>query len=579
MTLIAGIISRNHRSIPHSACESLRQSISRHGDDAVSDFRDDRSYFAKVDIGAFGEPGLIADSSGSLSLLAGEPLLALANDGSWQSRQQDLELIHEGFRRGDWEILRRAEGTFCAANYQPSSAKLTLISDKLGLRPLYYWEDGNYFAFASALRILEQLPLFAKQMDLRAVTEIVALGFPLADRTPRANISALKSAEILEVTERSILRHCYWHWDELKESSDSEPGHLAEVYERFQTAVARRIRNDRSTVAYLSGGLDSRCVVGALANRGVRVHTFNFARPGTQDQIFGDAFAREVGSVHEGIPKQAGDHVPDYSSLLARAWSGSSRRLGEPVMRPSLAWSGEGGSVLLGHVHLNQSIVELMRAGKIDAAIEEFCQREYVHIPAKLLKPKILEMVAGLIREGIRSELSTFHSQDAARNFYLFLMLNDQRRKLAGHFENIDLHRLEFQLPFFDSALIAAIIKVPIELCLAHKFYTKWLQLFQSVVTAVPWQAYPGHEPCPLPAPPGLVYQWDEKDHPVERASENKRLMKQVAELLNSSDFPDEILSKRNLRLASWIHSLGWRDYGHVIKAAQVYHSHWRASQ
>ena len=235
-----------------------------------------------------------------------------------------------------------------------------MITDKLGLRPLYYWKDENYFAFASALRILEQLPLVAKQIDLHAVTEIVALGFPLADRTPRANISALKSAEILEVTERSISRHCYWRWDELEESSDSEPGHLAEVYERFQAAVARRIRNDRSTVAYLSGGLDSRCVVAALAHQGVRVHTFNFARPGTQDQIFGDAFAREIGSVHEAIPKEAGDHVPDYSSLLARSWGASRKRLSEPALRSSLAWSGEGGSVLLGHVHMNQAIVELI---------------------------------------------------------------------------------------------------------------------------------------------------------------------------------------------------------------------------
>jgi hypothetical protein len=571
------MVSRNDRSIPDSACESLRQSISRHGDDVVSDYQDERSYFAKVDIGAFREPGLIAESNGALSLLAGEPLITLGAEASWQSRQRDLELIHEELKRGDREILRRAEGTFCAANYQPSSGTLLLITDKLGIRPLYYWEDENYFAFASALRVLENLPLIAKQIDLRAVTEIVALGFPLADRTPRANISALKSAEILEVTKSRISRHCYWRWDELEASSDSEPVHLAEVYERFQTAVARRIRNDRATVAYLSGGLDSRCVVAALANQGLRVHTFNFARPDTQDQIFGDAFAREIGAVHEAIPKEAGDHVPDYSSLLARSWSASRKRLSEPALRSSLAWSGEGGSVLLGHVHMNQAIVELMRAGKIEAAIEEFCRREYVHIPAKLLKPKTFRTVASLVKEGVRSELNTFHSKDAARNFYLFLMLNDQRRKLAGHFENIDLHRLEFQLPFFDSALIAAIIKVPIELCLTHKFYTKWLQCFQPVVTSVPWQSYPGHEPCPLPAPPGLVYQWDEKDQPVERASENKRLMKHVAELLSASDFPNEILSKRNLRLASWIHSLGWRDYGHVIKAAQIYHSHWRA--
>ena len=32
-----------------------------------------------------------------------------------------------------------------------------------------------------------------------------------------------------------------------------------------------------------------------------------------------------------------------------------------------MVWSGEGGSVMLGHVHLSESIIELMRAGNVDA--------------------------------------------------------------------------------------------------------------------------------------------------------------------------------------------------------------------
>ncbi len=579
MTLIAGILSRNDRPIPESAAESLRRSISRHGEDEVSILKDRRSCFAKVDIGAFHESGLVAESSGAVSMLAGEPLLSVDGYASHQSRQQDLQLIHEGLKRGNREILRRAEGTFCVASYQPDSATLYLIADKLGVRPLYYWIDEDYFAFASALRILESLPLITKQIDLRAVTEIVALGAPLGQRTPFANISVLKSAEVLQLTNGKISSGCYWHWDEIPPSSTSEQTHLDEVHQSFQNAVKRRVGNDRTTVAYLSGGLDSRCVVAALVDQNVRVHTFNFARPETQDYIFGNSFAGKIGTVHKAIPKEIADHVPDYSTMLSRFWRATEDSRNEPDTRSSLAWSGEGGSVLLGHVHMNQTIVELMRTGKIDEAIEEFCRQEYVHVSSKLLKPKVFKTVAGLLKAGIKEELSGFQSADAARNFYLFLMLNDQRRKLSGHFENIDLHRLEFQLPFFDGAFLASVIKVPVDLCLAHKFYTKWLAHFHPTVTSVPWQVYPGHEPCPLPAPQDLVYQWNEKQQPAERAAEKKQVMKQAAEVLNANDFPDDILSKPKLRVAAWIHSIGWRNYEHVIKAARIYHAYWRATQ
>jgi len=151
-------------------------------------------------------------------------------------------------------------------------------------------------------------------------------------------------------------------------------------------------------------------------------------------------------------------------------------------------------------------------------------------------------------------------------------MHNDQRRKLISHFENIDLHRLEFQLPFFDGRFLESVIATPLDLCLRHKFYVKWLSRFIPEVTAVPWQAYPGHEPCPLETPVGLAYQWNERYQANENAPKKRWAMRQAFELLGSVDFPSRILSKRNLRLAALIHLTGWRDYQYAIEAAQTYH-------
>ncbi len=579
MTLIAGIISRQQNQVvSDSACDALKRLISRNPADEVNVFRDERSCIVKVDVGAYGEPGFKADESGALTVLAGEPLLDLDGEGAWQSREHDAALIHDGCKRSDWDVLKTAQGVFCAAHYQPASGALSLIADKLGLRPIYYWMDDRFVVFSSALRILEGFGEIPKKMDVRAVTEIVGLGVPLGSRTPYANIFTLKAAEVVQVTEQKISRQHYWRWDNIAPSDEPEEKLLAELYHRFEIAVARRNRRDTTTIAYLSGGLDSRCVVAALHSEQTRVHTFNFARPHTQDQIFGLDFARQVDAIHEEVPKEPGDHVPDYSSLMAQVWNASKHRKGYPAERPALVWSGEGGSVALGHVHINEKIVELMRAGQIEEAIETYIEREYVYVSSKLFRPKVFSNLAGLINKGIREELDELHAEDPARSFYLFLMLNDQRRKLARHFENIDLHRLEFQLPFFDSAFLAAIVALPIDLCLRHKFYVKWLKHFHPSVTSVPWQAYPNHEPCPLPVPEGLAYQWAKEYQAAERATQKQRLMRQAAEILRAADFPGEILSRRNLRLATWIHSTGWRDYEHIIEAARIFHTYWKKS-
>ena len=569
MTLIAGIFSRNSQPLADSACAGLRQTISRNPADEVEIFRDHRSCFAKVDIGAFRQPGFFQDASGALSLLAGEALLSNRDISS--NRLQDLTAIHEQALKANWNGLREADGTFCMVHYQPQTGTLSLVADKVGVRPLYFWLDDELVVFASALRILEELSFVPKRMDLRAVTEVVALGTPLADRTPYAGIFLLKPAEIVQITNEGTSRSSYWRWDEIKTESDSEPIRLATVYDRFQSAIKRRNGNDEATAAYLSGGLDSRCIVAALCHNGVRVRTVNFARPGTQDYHFGNDFAEKIGSVHESIPKEKGDNIPDYSSLMARALGGSNP--GQwPAARRQLAWSGESGSGLLGGVGLSESVVALMRAGKVDSAIEQYLQSGQRNIPVKLFRPEILESLREVSQQGIREELDELQAEDAGRNFYLFLMHTDQRRNLMRHFEGIDLHRLEFQLPFFDAGFLTSVIATPLDWLLKHRFYLKWLSLLPTPVTSVPWQAYPGHEPCPLPVPADLAYQWDDSYRAEEDASQKQRVIEQASELLRSVDFPDQILNKRKLRLVKWIHSIGWRDYRYAIEAAQTYH-------
>jgi len=573
MTIIAGLLSRNNQPLSDAACASLTRSISRNPADEVKVFRADGSFFAKIDLGIFGDPGFVVDPDGALSLMAGEPLLDTRAEASSSNRLEDLTAIHEQCCKSNWDVLRETNGTFCMAHYQPQTGTLSIIADKLGVRPLYFWADDDVIVFASALRILEEFPLVPKKMDLRAVTEIVGLGAPLADRTPYAGISMLRAGEIVQITTEAISRRCYWRWDEIATSSDSESERLQTVYDRFQAAVDRRIGNDQATTAYLSGGLDSRCMVAALRPESVRVHTFNFARPGTQDYCFGNDFAEAIGSIHESLPKERGDSVPDYSAMMARALKESeSRRQSKPERQ--LVWSGEGGSLLLGGVTVSESVVALMRAGNVDSAIEEYLQIFQKSIPIKLFRPEILESLRDVIKQGIREELNSLQAEDAGRNFYLFLLHNDQRRKLVDHFESIDLHRLEFQLPFFDAAFLVAVIATPLDTCLRHKFYLKWLSHFPAAVTSVPWQAYPGHEPCPLPISPALAYQWDDNYQAKEQASRGQGVMQQASELLRSADFPNQILSKRNLRLAAWIHLTGRRDYRYAIKAAQIYHTY-----
>jgi hypothetical protein len=56
---------------------------------------------------------------------------------------------------------------------------------------------------------------------------------------------------------------------------------------------------------------------------------------------------------------------------------------------------------------------------------------------------------------------------------------------------------------------VAAVLSSHTDLFVGHRLYYKWITHFKAPVAEIPWQAYPGHRPCPLPMPAGVLNQWE----------------------------------------------------------------------
>jgi asparagine synthase (glutamine-hydrolysing) len=578
MSVLAGVVSRRRgQEVSLSWKAALTAAISRYPGEKIDSHESEAALLLGTHSGAFAHPAFRRAPSGSVAMLVGEPLLAAEEPGAGTNRERDLEILHAALEAGRWDILKSSAGSFAAVYFQPDSQTLHLIADKIGLRPLYYWVDDQWIVYASAMRILESLAFVPKEMDVRAVTEISAFSFPLGRRAPYAGIKTIKDAEIVSVDPKRIAARQYWRWDSLGVSGRSEPELLAEVYERFNVAVSRRLRGDRNPLAYLSGGLDSRAVVATLAAQSKTVHTLNFSLPRTQDRVYGAEMARRLGTIHHEEPFMVSN--PNFLRRTLELAQGFAHGNSNPVERPLLVWSGDGGSVGLGHVYMTPRAVELIRKGDSEGMITQFLREEKKAVVARLLRPRVLKTVSEALREGMREELQDLRCEDPGRVLYLFLLLNDQRRHLVTISEDADLNRLEFVTPFFDAEFLASVMSVPIHLCLLHRFYNKWLSCFPPAVSSVPWQYYPTHEPCPVPALEGLVSQFDRSESEYLHAQKRQQLIQDTKQLLGSREFPDELLNRGFLRAAYLAYRWGVRDYAYVLDAALMYARYWKISQ
>lgn len=574
MTIFAGIFARsNTQVIPDKLINELQSAVSRHPEDknALIEYKNNHIYIAKIDIGALGEPGHFTNPQ-LAGFLAGDPVLQHASVVT-NSRLDSLKLLAEDVGHEKFDLLRECRGTFCAVAFEPEKRKLFLITDKIGVRPVYFWVQPNFIVFASALRILEALRSHQKEMDLKGISEIACFGYPLSDRTPYKDIFSLYAGEVACFEATKIERKKYWDWNALPSKKIENIVFAKQLHEIFIESIKIRLKDQKTVAAFLSGGLDSRAIVAALRELHVNVVTANFAPQGSQDQVFGQLIADALGTHHTHLPKGKTRNDDSYHKHSTKNWIDSEVFQSQNPKKPNVIWSGDGGSVGLGHVYQNSELISYAREKDLDKAKQVFFDYNQWGIFPKLLKYPLASLLKKLFAEGVQSELDSIQPEDPGRLFYLFLLLNDQRRHLFVHFEDIDLDRIEFELPFFDANFITAIVQQPIDRFLRHAFYLDWLVHFDPKVMAIPWQAYPGHVPCPLPLSENLEYQWESTPETVKQS---KRLALQLANTFcQDSEFMSNYINKFYFYM--WLLLMKWRNsnLSYLIGFPSILYRYW----
>jgi hypothetical protein len=558
-----------------SLANELTRALSRRPNETVEIARFDRAVIAYAETGAFDTSSVRRDAT-TMSVVAGEPLLARLASGS--DRAGDITRLHDAWNLGDFSLTAQTAGTFAAVHYDARADTLSLVADRFGVRPIYFAVTDQLVFFGNARRMLEALPSLPKVLDVRGAVETLALGYPLADRTPYRDLFTIRDAEVVSFQDRAVRREHYWCITSIAEDAMPLDEAGRHVHEAFAAAIARRLGNDRRSVAFLSGGLDSRCMVAEVLARGTELHTFNFANEGTKDQILGDRFAEAAGTVHARTPRPL-DPVR-WSLTMSERWAASPDRSRLPVERPGLVWSGDGGSVGLGFVGIYPSVIELLRAGRRDEAVDRYCVEHEISLPGRVFRRAIARELRDVLRVGLREAFDEARANDEpGRDLYRFRMQHDQRRHLVLHFEDVDLHRLEFHLPFYDADLLTLVAAAPADYGVGHRLYNAALPYFPRVISAVAWQTYPGHEPCPIPLPPDAIDQWGHEQREILRKERRAGILGEASRLVRRDDFPAPILDRAYVVGAGLLHWLGRGDYSYVMDYASSFSEFFRVSE
>jgi asparagine synthase (glutamine-hydrolysing) len=182
----------------------------------------------------------------------------------------DTEVILLAWRRWGEGAIARLNGMFAFAIYDREDHSLTLVRDRLGVKPLFYTSlpDGGVI-FASELKALMAHPALRPVPDERAVEAFLAWGYVPDHLCLVRGVKKLAAGHIVRFMagQSEVSPKRYWQADFRERSNASQAELQDELLALMQDAVGLRMISDVPLGAFLSGGVDSSTVVALMAER------------------------------------------------------------------------------------------------------------------------------------------------------------------------------------------------------------------------------------------------------------------------------------------------------------------------
>jgi asparagine synthetase B (glutamine-hydrolysing) len=162
--------------------------------------------------------------------------------------------------------LNQVDGYFCAVIYDRVKNKVLLISDRYGMRMLYFYFKAGCLAWGSEVKALLALDFVEKKINRDSICCFLDLGHLLGAHTWLEDVKLIDPASIVEFDAGSgkLSQHHYWQWSEIRQQEIGFEEAAERIGHLLVDAVKVRFNREEKVGISLSGGLDSRALFAAV---------------------------------------------------------------------------------------------------------------------------------------------------------------------------------------------------------------------------------------------------------------------------------------------------------------------------
>jgi asparagine synthase (glutamine-hydrolysing) len=330
---------------------------------------------AIVDLSALGHQPMRSRSGRYILVFNGEVYnhrslrSQLESEGCKFRGHSDTEVILAAFEQwGIERATRRFVGMFAIAVWDLSRRELSLVRDRLGIKPMFVYHHDGLVSFGSELKALLAGPEFDRTLDTSALTAYLRYLYVPAPQSIFKHAFKLLPGHILTIADPGVpLPASIPFWSAETAANEGlaaqfrggDEEAVAELETLLTDAVRLRMQADVPLGALLSGGIDSSTVVAlmqASADRPVKTFTIGFDQHEFDEAAHARAVAQHLGTDHTELHVTGADAL----AVIPRLAEMFDEPLADPSQIPTylvsqlarrevtVALTGDGGDELFG---------------------------------------------------------------------------------------------------------------------------------------------------------------------------------------------------------------------------------------
>ncbi len=337
---ITGFVNANGKAADRSVLEAMNQAIVHRGPD-------EDGFYHKENVGlAMRRLSIIDLASGQQPIHNADKTKWIIFNGEIYNyqllREELLKSGHELYTKSDTEVvlalydqygadcLQRLRGMFAIAIWDETENSLFLARDRVGKKPLLYSHQANGdLIFGSEFQALLQHPSVSREVDREAIDSYLSYLCVPAPQTAFKQIRKLEPGHWLRWKGGEIETRRYWQPDFSKKIKITENEAIEETTRILRESTRLRMISEVPLGAFLSGGVDSSCVVALMAQESeqpVKTFSIGFEEQDFSELKYAKRVAEHVGAeYHEFIVRpNALDVIPTLVEHYGEPYADSS---------------------------------------------------------------------------------------------------------------------------------------------------------------------------------------------------------------------------------------------------------------